>query len=264
MSRSDSSCARCCDAMRWDRLDTRAVPYAADDPLRGMGKCQSGGTSMTSDQNAPAGWYPDSTAEAPAGQLRYWDGSGWTPHTSAPRTAPTVAEPAGKPGTFTRWATPAVVGVLALLLGIGIGAGAGAASGESDAAAPAAAEPAPTVTVTATVPGAVPQDRLDALTARESALDQREADLDAREAELDALEAELAEQEQAIEPAPPASAPEPADGCHQSYDPCVPIASDADCEGGSGNGPVYVSGPVRVIGPDEYGLDSNGDGVGCE
>lgn len=45
---------------------------------------------------------------------------------------------------------------------------------------------------------------------------------------------------------------------------CVPIASDVDCAGGSGNGPAYVSGPVRVIGSDIYGLDRDGDGVGCE
>jgi hypothetical protein len=51
--------------------------------------------------------------------------------------------------------------------------------------------------------------------------------------------------------------------CHPSYDPCVHIASDVDCEGGSGNGPVYT-GRVRVIGPDEYDLDRDGDGVGCE
>jgi hypothetical protein len=77
---------------------------------------------------------------------------------------------------------------------------------------------------------------------------------------IDAREAALADQEQAGEPAPPA---EPADDCHPSYDPCVPIASDVDCEGGSGNGPEYT-GRVRVIGPDEYGLDDNGDGIGCE
>jgi hypothetical protein len=52
--------------------------------------------------------------------------------------------------------------------------------------------------------------------------------------------------------------------CHPSYDPCVPIASDVDCAGGSGNGPEYVEGPVRVIGRDEYGLDRDGDGIGCE
>ena len=81
-----------------------------------------------------------------------------------------------------------------------------------------------------------------------------------------------AEQEQAVvpappapapEPAPPAAVPEPADECHPSYEPCVPIASDVDCEGGSGNGPAYT-GRVSVIGPDEYDLDRDGDGVACE
>jgi len=61
---------------------------------------------------------------------------------------------------------------------------------------------------------------------------------------------------------PPPAAPKPA-GCHPSYTPCVPIAEDVDCEGGSGNGPAYV-GPVRVIGPDEYDLDRDGDGEACE
>lgn len=40
-------------------------------------------------------------------------------------------------------------------------------------------------------------------------------------------------------------------------------ASDYDCAGGSGNGPYYT-GPVRVIGPDAFGLDRDGDGWGCE
>ncbi len=45
---------------------------------------------------------------------------------------------------------------------------------------------------------------------------------------------------------------------------CVPIASDVDCAGGSGNGPAYVQGPVRVVGRDGYGLDRDNDGIGCE
>ena len=45
---------------------------------------------------------------------------------------------------------------------------------------------------------------------------------------------------------------------------CVPIASDVDCAGGSGNGPAYVQGPVRVVGTDIYDLDRDGDGIGCE
>lgn len=54
-------------------------------------------------------------------------------------------------------------------------------------------------------------------------------------------------------------------GCHASYEgACVPIASDVDCAGGSGNGPAYVRGPVQVVGPDVYDLDRDGDGVGCD
>jgi hypothetical protein len=42
-----------------------------------------------------------------------------------------------------------------------------------------------------------------------------------------------------------------------------PYASDYDCEGGSGNGPDYT-GTVTVVGVDHYGLDADGDGIGCE
>lgn len=52
--------------------------------------------------------------------------------------------------------------------------------------------------------------------------------------------------------------------CDPNYRPCVPIASDVDCAGGSGNGPAYVDGPVYVIGDDIYDLDRDGDGVGCD
>jgi len=53
--------------------------------------------------------------------------------------------------------------------------------------------------------------------------------------------------------------------CDPNYSgACVPIASDVDCAGGSGNGPAYVKGPVNVIGKDIYDLDRDGNGVGCE
>jgi hypothetical protein len=52
--------------------------------------------------------------------------------------------------------------------------------------------------------------------------------------------------------------------CDPNYSGCVPIASDVDCAGGGGNGPAYIDGPVTVIGRDIYGLDRDGDGVGCE
>ncbi len=66
-------------------------------------------------------------------------------------------------------------------------------------------------------------------------------------------------------PPPPPAPPAAASGCDPNYSgACVPVASDVDCAGGSGNGPAYVRGPVRVIGSDIYGLDRDGDGIGCE
>lgn len=56
-------------------------------------------------------------------------------------------------------------------------------------------------------------------------------------------------------------------GCHPSYKgTCIPPhVSDADCAGGSGDGPHYVHEKnVQVVGPDTFRLDSDGDGVGCE
>lgn len=55
-------------------------------------------------------------------------------------------------------------------------------------------------------------------------------------------------------------------GCHSSYTgACVPIASDVDCGGGSGNGPAYVyESNFSVVGQDVYGLDADNDGIACE
>jgi beta-lactam-binding protein with PASTA domain len=65
-------------------------------------------------------------------------------------------------------------------------------------------------------------------------------------------------------PAPPPTTP-PAN-CHSSYEgECLKVGiGDYDCAGGSGNGPNYVQGTVRVVGPDEFDLDGDGDGLGCE
>jgi hypothetical protein len=67
------------------------------------------------------------------------------------------------------------------------------------------------------------------------------------------------ERENAAEPPPEESECDPnyAGAC------LMPNASDYDCEGGSGNGPYYT-GEVTVIGVDHYGLDADGDGIGCE
>jgi hypothetical protein len=61
--------------------------------------------------------------------------------------------------------------------------------------------------------------------------------------------------------------------CHPSYVGGVDVATggciranvgDYDCAGGSGNGPNYARGPVRVVGPDVFALDGDRDGTACE
>jgi resuscitation-promoting factor RpfB len=66
-------------------------------------------------------------------------------------------------------------------------------------------------------------------------------------------------------PPPPPPPPTPTSNCHPSYTgACLdPSASDYDCAGGSGDGPKYT-GFVHVVGYDEYGLDADNDGLGCE
>jgi flagellar hook assembly protein FlgD len=57
-------------------------------------------------------------------------------------------------------------------------------------------------------------------------------------------------------------------GCTAGYSPCLADhgGADYDCYGGSGNGPYFTKPGVvyRVTGSDPYGLDADGDGLGCE
>lgn len=48
--------------------------------------------------------------------------------------------------------------------------------------------------------------------------------------------------------------------CHSSYTPCLPVVDDLNCPEVAG----IVKGPVQVVGHDDYRLDADGDGVGCE
>lgn len=70
------------------------------------------------------------------------------------------------------------------------------------------------------------------------------------------------------QPPPPQPTPTspPSVNCDPSYPTvCIPVgAADYDCAGGSGNGPNYIAGPLTVLPPDPHGLDSDGDGIGCE
>lgn len=87
------------------------------------------------------------------------------------------------------------------------------------------------------------------------AQEAREAREAEREAELVAIEEEeLLEQQEE----------EAASECNPNYSGCLdPNSYDYDCASGSGDGPDYT-GTVEVLGYDEYGLDDDGDGIGCE
>ncbi len=61
-------------------------------------------------------------------------------------------------------------------------------------------------------------------------------------------------------PKPTPKPTEKASSCHPSYTPCLPIVDDLDCPDVRAMGKA----PVTVIGPDDYRLDGNHDGVGCE
>jgi hypothetical protein len=67
-------------------------------------------------------------------------------------------------------------------------------------------------------------------------------------------------------PPPPPPPTSPPRNCDPSYpDVCLnPNAEDYDCAGGSGNGPLYVDGPISVSPPDPFDLDADDDGIGCE
>ena len=114
------------------------------------------------------------------------------------------------------------------------------------------------------------RSRIATLNAKNASLRQRLVDSQTKVAKATdkaaGLRAELASVSASVA-APPeqVTVEEPAadEGCHPSYSGCVPITSDVDCAGGSGDGPEYTD-FVEVTGPDEYDLDSDGDGTACE
>ncbi len=229
------------------------------------------------------GWYPDPMARAP---YRWWDGSAWTdglsddqvrawsdpywvagPATGAvpPRPAPAAlgAEPTAVPErawyqrSETRWLAAGAV-VLIGLLAVAAGGSDGSQDVAATETAAATTAPRPTTTeriattsTTSTTSTTAPPTTTAAPTTT---------------APPTTTSPPTTAPPTTAPPAPPptvAAAPLAGGGCHPSYDPCVPYASDVDCAGGSGNGPAYT-GRVDVIGPDVYDLDRDGDGVGCE
>jgi hypothetical protein len=101
--------------------------------------------------------------------------------------------------------------------------------------------------------------RARVLSRRRAARHAHQAAQRKRRAEARQALAEEAEAQEVEEVAPEESE------CDPNYaGACLsPTASDYDCAGGSGDGPLYT-GTVTVIGEDHYGLDADSDGTGCE
>jgi hypothetical protein len=51
--------------------------------------------------------------------------------------------------------------------------------------------------------------------------------------------------------------------CTPGYVPCLPPVYDYDCRYGGGDGPSYTGQVWVQRGMDRYGLDADGDGIGC-
>lgn len=97
--------------------------------------------------------------------------------------------------------------------------------------------------------------RVAAIEARELREREREEREEQRQSEDEQRELEKAEKENAELTA-----------CDPNYEgECLKDGiGDYDCAGGDGNGPNYVYSPVTVVGVDVFGLDANGNGIGCE
>jgi hypothetical protein len=199
------------------------------------------GAEDTSQQGTPAGWFPD--PDGGEGE-RYWDGSQWTDRTRrrqgveaarASRRQPARA-PTKKEGTW--WQEHRLglaLGVIAFFVGVALGTSGGSTE-------------TTTVRRTETTQGPV-RTQTQIKTQTQTVTSSTQAPGSAAGSSA----------------APPSASS--GTGCDPSYAPaCLdPNSSDYDCEGGGGDGPDYVSGPISIVGDDHYGLDSSDqDGVGCE
>ncbi len=146
----------------------------------------------------------------------------------------------------TRTSTMIVGGVLACLL-------AGCGGGGSESATPTTTTAAPTTTQAPTTTTAPPTTAAPTTTTPRATTTTRRPTTTTRKATPTTRRA-----------TPTTAAP--ARNCDPAYpDACLHDGiGDYDCAGGSGNGPNYVEGPIRVLPPDPFDLDRNGDGVGCE
>jgi hypothetical protein len=182
----------------------------------------------------PAGWFPDPDKSS---RERFWDGDAWTNRTRVPPGD----EPADGEGAQANWwdrhRRSVAIGALAFLIGGAVGA---------------AADSSDSGTVTSVKTKRV-QGPTTVNTETQTVTDTQKVTTTVTESAARAV-------------APPTSGGSATSNCDPNYGgECLdPGSLDYDCEGGGGDGPDYVTGPVAIIGSDHYDLDSNGNGVGCE
>lgn len=224
---------------------------------------------MTSSSHPPAGWYDDRSRP---GFQRWWDGEAWTTHlrTPLPPGQPSPVAVGGARWRRPQLLVPALVGLITLVGAamalspppddqVVAGSGIGRSDEPSSTSAPsssittATTEPATTVAVTQ--PPTTEPPATAAPTTAESTTTTRPP-----------TTTSTTRRATTAAPATSAAIKPLAGACDPNYTgACVPVASDVDCEGGTGDGPAFVRGPVTVVGRDVYGLDGNdNDGIGCE
>jgi hypothetical protein len=208
----------------------------------------------------------------PSGQWR-WDGTQWVPNVQPEQPAETAVLPPMQlpelPATPTpptpwysrRWFLPTLIGVVALLAGVGIGQAGNNPETKTvtQSVASISVSPSPVISVS---PSPVVTTVTKMVTMTAAARPSAAAPPPPRPSALAPPPPRPSASAPPPTPRPPTSA---AANCDPAYpDVCLHDGiGDYDCAGGSGNGPNYVSGPIRVLPPDPFGLDSNGDGIGC-
>jgi hypothetical protein len=161
----------------------------------------------------------------------------------------------------------AVVGVLVLASALGNGSRDEVPAGNSSAlpsataapAVPAAVEPSPGTTSAVPVAAAVePAARSTAQARPPAPATSKPTASKSTTSKPTASKSAPPEARAAPKPAPkPAPvAAQAASNCHPSYSPCLPDGPDLDCGD--------IDGQVTVKGPDEYRLDADDDGTGCD
>ncbi len=166
-----------------------------------------------------------------------------------PGGPPPPPQPRKKPWYRKTW----VIAIASLLFGIGIGSAGAEDDTTPSEAASALSESPSTVMVTTTKPASAPS------TVRVTTTKPAPAPPTVRVTTTEPAPAPstvTVTRRGFVAPKPAQQAPAPATNCASGYSPCLPVVSDLNCDD--------IAFTVQVTGGDQYGLDADGDGYGCD